>query len=127
MIISEATQLILQAAVLGNGGEVFVLEMGKPIKILDLAKKMIRLSGYTLEKDIKLQITGIRKGEKLSEELFSSDEKCSASSHQKINILKINTANNSKLPEEIDALIQMTQHSTDGEMKLKLTAIINTL
>ena len=127
MLISEASQLILQAAVLGNGGEVFLLEMGKPVKIIDLAKKMIRLSGYTLEKDIKLQITGIRKGEKLSEELFSSDEKFSASSHQKINILKINTANNSKLPEEIDALIQMTQHSTDGEMKLKLTAIINTL
>ena len=127
MLISEASQLILQAAVLGNGGEVFLLEMGKPVKIIDLAKKMIRLSGYTLEKDIKLQITGIRKGEKLSEELFSSDEKCSASSHQKINILKINTANNSKLPEEIDALIQMTQHSTREEMKLKLTTIINTI
>ena len=108
MLISEASQLILQAAVLGNGGEVFLLEMGKPVKIIDLAKKMIRLSGYTLEKDIKLQITGIRKGEKLSEELFSSDEECSASPHQKINILKINTTNNSKLPEEIDALIQMT-------------------
>ena len=88
---------------------------------------MIRLSGYTLEKDIKLQITGIRKGEKLSEELFSSDEKCSASSHQKINILKISTTNNSKLPEEIDALIQMTQTSTREEMKLKLTALIRTI
>ena len=88
---------------------------------------MIRLSGYTLEKDIKLQITGIRKGEKLSEELFSSNEKCSASSHQKINILKINTANSSKLPEEIDALIQMTQHSTGEEIKLKLTAMVNTI
>ena len=127
MLISEASQLILQAAVLGNGGEVFLLEMGKPVKIIDLAKKMIRLSGYTLEKDIKLQITGIRKGEKLSEELFSSNEKCSASSHQKINTLKINTTNSSKLPEEIDALIQMTQHSTGEEMKLKLTAMVNTI
>ena len=127
MLISEASQLILQAAVLGNGGEVFVLEMGKPVKIIDLAKKMIRLSGYTLEKDIKLQITGIRKGEKISEELFSSSEKCSASSHQKINILRTNTVNNSKLPEEIDALIQMTQHSTEEEMKLKLTTMINNI
>jgi len=127
MLISEASQLILQAAVLGNGGEVFVLEMGKPVKIIDLAKKMIRLSGYTLEKDIKLKITGIRKGEKLSEELFSSDEECSASPHQKINILKTNTTNNSKLPEEIDALIQMTQHSTREQMKLKLTSLINTI
>ena len=127
MLISEASQLILQAAVLGNGGEVFLLEMGKPVKIIDLAKKMIRLSGYTLEKDIKLQITGIRKGEKLSEELFSSDEECSASPHQKINILKIKTTNNSKLPEEIDALIQMTQYSTPEEMKLKLTSLISTL
>tara|TARA_Y100000590_G_C15416692_1_gene899739 strand:- start:168 stop:875 length:708 start_codon:yes stop_codon:yes gene_type:complete len=127
MLISEASQLILQAAVLGNGGEVFVLEMGKPVKIIDLAKKMIRLSGYTLEKDIKLQITGIRKGEKISEELFSSSEKCSASSHQKINILKTNKANNSKLPEEIDALIQMIQHSTEEELKLKLTTMINNI
>ena len=127
MLISEASQLILQAAVLGNGGEVFLLEMGKPVKIIDLAKKMIRLSGYTIEKDIKLQITGIRKGEKLSEELFSSDEECSASPHQKINILKMNTTNSSKLPEEIDALIQMTQYSTPEEMKLKLTSLISTL
>jgi FlaA1/EpsC-like NDP-sugar epimerase len=127
MLISEASQLILQAAVLGNGGEVFLLEMGKPVKIIDLAKKMIRLSGYTLEKDIKLQITGIRKGEKLSEELFSSDEKFSASSHQKINVLKANTTNNSKLPEEIDALIQMTQYSTPEEMKRKLTSLISTI
>ena len=125
MLISEASQLILQAAVLGNGGEVFLLEMGKPVKIIDLAKKMVRLSGYTLEKDIRLQITGIRKGEKLSEELFNSDEECSASSHQKINILKKVTTNNSKLPEEIDALIQMTQYSTPEEMKIKLTALIS--
>ena len=127
MLISEASQLILQAAVLGNGGEVFVLEMGKPVKIMDLAKKMISLSGYTIEKDIKLQITGIRKGEKLSEELFGHDEKCSASSHQKINILKTKTTNNSKFLEEIDTLIQMTQHSTQEEMKLKLTTLVSTM
>ena len=125
MLISEASQLILQAAVLGNGGEVFLLEMGKPVKVIDLARKMVRLSGYTLEKDIKLQITGIRKGEKLSEELFSSEEEISASSHQKINVVK-SKANSFKLPEEIDALIQMTKHSTAEEIKLKLAKLINT-
>lgn len=75
MTIPEAAQLILKAGSLGNGGELFVLDMGEPVKILDLAEQMIRLSGLEPEKDIKIVYTGIRKGEKLRERLFNGNEK----------------------------------------------------
>ena len=70
MTIPEAAQLVLEAGFIGEGGEVFVLDMGKPIKIMDLAKKLIELSGLTLGKDIDIKITGLRPGEKLFEEIL---------------------------------------------------------
>jgi len=75
MTIPEAVQLVLQASTLGKGGEIFILDMGKPVKISDLAKRMIRLSGYEPGKDIKIKYTGLKPGEKLKEELFEKDEK----------------------------------------------------
>jgi len=75
MTIPEAAQLILKAASLGKGGELFVLDMGKPVKIIDLAEKMIRLSGLEPDKDIKIIFTGIRRGEKINEKLFNRDER----------------------------------------------------
>lgn len=74
MTIPEATQLVLQAAAMGQGGEIYVLDMGEPAKILDLAKEMIRLSGYTPDEDIPIVFTGIRPGEKLYEELWYQDD-----------------------------------------------------
>ena len=87
MLISEAVQLILQAGALGSGREIFVLEMGKPVKIIDLANKMIELAGYNSDNEIKIKLIGIRPGEKLSEELIDHGEKILPTIHKKIKLL----------------------------------------
>jgi FlaA1/EpsC-like NDP-sugar epimerase len=84
MTISEACQLVLQAAIIGQGGEIFVLDMGEPVKIQELAKQVIRLSGLIPEKDIPIVYTGLRPGEKLFEELFHPDERLRTTTHPKI-------------------------------------------
>ncbi len=99
MTIPEAVQLVLQAAVLGGRGQVFMLDMGKPVKIVDLAKDLIRLSGYEVGKDIDIVFTGLRPGEKLFEELFVAGETYEKTQHQKILIL----GNASRIiPEDIE-------------------------
>lgn len=84
MSIPEACQLVLQAGSMGEGGEIFVLDMGEPVKIVDLAKEMIRLAGLVLDRDIKISFTGLRPGEKLYEELFSDKEAFEFTHHGKI-------------------------------------------
>lgn len=84
MTIPEAVQLVLQAATMGEGGEVFVLDMGEPIRILDLARDLIKLSGYEEGKDIDIEFTGLHKGEKVTEELFFAAERVDHSVHEKI-------------------------------------------
>ncbi|MCX7593500.1 MAG: polysaccharide biosynthesis protein [Fischerella sp.] len=88
MTIPEAVQLVLQAAVLGRTGEVLMLNMGKPVKIVDLAKELIRLSGYEVNKDIEIVFTGLRPGEKLFEELFIEGEEYEPTEHEKLLIVK---------------------------------------
>ena len=88
MTIPEASQLILQAAVLGTGGEIFVLEMGTSVKIVDMARDLIRLSGKEPDKDIKIEFTGLRQGEKLYEELITEGEDVVPTDHEKIMVLK---------------------------------------
>ena len=83
MTIPEASQLVLQAATMGAGGEIFVLEMGEPVKIVDLARDLVRLSGLP-EQAIEITFTGIRRGEKLYEELYFEDEQTLPTSHQKL-------------------------------------------
>ena len=87
MSIPEAAQLVLQAALMGEGGEVFVLDMGEPVRIVDLARDMIRLSGAS-ETDIKIEFTGLRPGEKLYEELLASDETTRPTHHPKVRIAR---------------------------------------
>ena len=89
MTIPEACQLVLEAGTMGKGGEVYVFDMDKPIKIYDLAKKMIQLSGLELNKDIEIKITGLRPGEKLFEELLNSNENTQPTYHNKIMIAKV--------------------------------------
>lgn len=91
MSIPEAAQLVLQAATMGNGGEVFVLDMGTPVKIVDLARDMIKLSGLQ-EQDIQIEFTGLRPGEKLYEELLADDENTLPTSHEKLRIAQARSA-----------------------------------
>ena len=88
MTIPEAVQLILQASSMGKGGEIFILDMGKPVKILDIAKSLIKIYGYEPDKDIKIVFTGIRPGEKLKEELWEDKENVKKSKHPKIFLVK---------------------------------------
>ena len=93
MLISEACLLVMQAQAMGSGGEVFVLDMGSPVKIIDLAKEMIRLSGFEPDKDIAIVFTGVRPGEKLFEEILTAEEGVVATKNHKIfkaNLLEIN-------------------------------------
>lgn len=88
MTIPEASKLVIQSGALANGGEIFILDMGQPVKIVDLAKKMIKLSGYT-EKDIQIEESGIRPGEKLYEELLVTKERADQQVHEKIFVGKV--------------------------------------
>ena len=88
MTIPEAVSLVLQAGAYAKGGEIFVLDMGEPVKILDLAKNLIRLSGYKVDEDIKIEFTGLRPGEKLYEELLMDEEGLQDTANKMIHIGK---------------------------------------
>ncbi len=105
MIIPEACQLVLEAGCYGNGGEIFVFDMGESVKIKDLATKMIKLSGLTLDRDIKIIYTGLRPGEKLYEELLANEEDTIPTHHQQIMIAKVKEYNFEVISEQIDLLI----------------------
>lgn len=104
MLTSEACLLVMQAGAMGQGGEVFVLDMGKPVKILDLAREMIRLSGFEPDKDIAIIFTGIRPGEKLFEEILTAQEGVAATQHQKIFIAKMADVHFSNINATLDDL-----------------------
>jgi len=112
MVVSEAVLLVLEAGALGQGGEVFVLNMGKPIKILDLAKEMIRLSGYEPDKDILIDFIDIRPGEKLFEEILDAEEGAESTQHQKIfRVKSSNKESDEILMEKINFLIETSNQS----------------
>ena len=118
MTIPEACQLVLEAGSMGKGGEIYIFDMGEPVKILDLAKKMIRLSG---RQDIKIEFTGLRHGEKLYEELLATKENTKPTSHDKIMIANVREYDFDDISDDIDALIQSSYYfdsmRTVGRMK----------
>jgi len=105
MTIPEACQLVLEAGTSGNGGEIFIFDMGESVKILDLAKKMIKLSGLTLDKDIKITFTGLRPGEKLYEELLANEENTLPTHHKQIMIAKVKEYDFDEINIKIKTLI----------------------
>ena len=104
MTIPEASQLVLQAGAMANGGEVFVLDMGEPIKIVDLACHLIELTGLVPHKDIKIEFTGLRPGEKLYEELLTAEEGSTATKHEKIFVTNLKKVDEEKLAESLNIL-----------------------
>jgi FlaA1/EpsC-like NDP-sugar epimerase len=118
MTIPEACQLVLEAGALGNGGEILMFDMGKPVKIADLAFNMIRLSGLEPQKDIKIIYTGLRQGEKLYEELLYDTEKGQKTHHPKISIAKVRY---NRLTDVLDALGHLSE-SLEMDDKMELVA-----
>ena len=109
MTIPEACCLVMEAGTLGNGGEIFVFDMGKPVKIIDLAMNMIRLAGYTPGKDIPIVFTGLRPGEKLYEELLNQKELTLPTSNNKIMIAKVREFEFEKVEQQVNELIETSR------------------
>lgn len=126
MTIPEACQLVLEAGTMGGGGEVFVFDMGESVKIMDLAKKIIRLSGLRYPEDIDIKITGLRPGEKIYEELLADGETTTQTHHEKIMIAKVCHAHDG-IEERINDLIKVEYISDQTERNLSIVTKIKSL
>ncbi len=124
MTIPEASQLILQAGAMGKGREIFILKMGKPVKIADMAKDLIKLSGLEPDKDIKIEYIGLRPGEKLYEELITKGEDIVPTEHGKIMVLKSASFDYKQLNADIDRLIETAQARNEKEIRKMLKKIV---
>ncbi len=124
MTIPEACQLVLEAGAMGQGGEIFIFDMGEPVKIDDLAKKMIQLSGLTLGRDIQIIYTGLRPGEKLFEELLATEENTLPTHHKKIMIAKVKEYNFENISEEIKELIGLFDTQNNEAIVRKMKQIV---
>jgi FlaA1/EpsC-like NDP-sugar epimerase len=124
MTIPEACSLVLEASAMGKGGEVFLFDMGAPVKIIDLAKKMIRLAGYTPGKEIQIHFSGLRPGEKLYEELLNNQEEVVPTHHKKILITKVAEYDFYKVNKSIDTLIDFALQNSDYDVVKQMKRII---
>ncbi|MDI7262014.1 MAG: nucleoside-diphosphate sugar epimerase/dehydratase, partial [Thermodesulfobacteriota bacterium] len=124
MTIPESAKLILQAGALGEGGEIFILDMGTPIKIVDMAKDLIRKSGFKPDVDIEIKFVGLRPGEKLHEELITEGEGIVRTPHEKIFVLKGNTCNFEWLDQRIEELVKLAHEQDGSGIKAKLKEIV---
>jgi FlaA1/EpsC-like NDP-sugar epimerase len=123
MTIPEACRLVLEAGAMGKGGEIFIFDMGKSVKIYDLAKKMIQLSGLVPGRDIDIVFTGLREGEKLYEELLNQKENTLRTHHQKIMIAKVQEY----AYLEIDKYVELFNDLVNDRNELKMVALMKEL
>ena len=126
MLIPEAAQLVLQAGAYAKGGEIFVLDMGKPVRIYDLAEKLIKLSGFEPNKDIEIKITGLRPGEKLYEELLMDEEGLQKTEHEKIFIGKLSEFDIEDIRVKINELLKVAEQCNQERLKIKLHEVVPT-
>lgn len=124
MTIPEAVQLVIQAGSMGNGGEVFILNMGEPVKIVDLAKDLIRLSGLEAGTDIEIKFTGMRPGEKIFEELLTAEEGAKATRHEKIYVAAPLDQDAQKLGTDIKAIERLARSGDNDGIRAKLKEMI---
>ncbi len=124
MTIPEACQLVLEAGTMGEGGEIFIFDMGEPVKIVDLAKKMIRLSGLKLDEDIQIKFTGLRPGEKLYEELLANEENTQKTHHPQIMIAKVRSYDYDSITTMICDLIGMYRTQNNMNIVAKMKQIV---
>jgi FlaA1/EpsC-like NDP-sugar epimerase len=123
MTIPEACQLVLEAGTMGEGGEIFVFDMGESVKIIDLARKMIQLSGLEVGKDIEIRVTGLRPGEKLYEELLAEEENTIPTHHPKILKAKVRQENENMILE-INSLVEMFESQQNERIVSKMKEIV---
>jgi FlaA1/EpsC-like NDP-sugar epimerase len=124
MTIPEACQLVLEAGSMGKGGEIYIFDMGKPVKIIDLARKMIKLAGFIPDKDIPIKIVGLRPGEKLYEELLNDTSKTIPTYHEKIMIAEEIQDEFENLHLEIEELIGMSTFFSNEDIVGKMKKIV---
>ena len=124
MTIPEAVQLVLEAGTMGTGGEIFIFDMGQPVKITDLALKMIKLAGLQPEKDIKIVYTGLRPGEKLYEELLNAGEHTMPTHHPKIKIAQVITYPYETVTAHIEELLELNKNQDDEAIVNKMKEIV---
>jgi FlaA1/EpsC-like NDP-sugar epimerase len=124
MTIPEASQLVLQAATMGKGGEIFILDMGEPVRIVDLAEDLIRLSGLRPGEDVEIQFSGVRPGEKLYEELSVADESADKTYHPKIFVGRIAGARSDELHAALARLEPATQELDAERMRELVRPIV---
>ncbi len=124
MTIPEACQLVLEAGAMGNGSEIFIFDMGKPVKIIDLAHNMIKLAGFVPNDEIKIEVVGLRPGEKLYEELLTDASTTLPTHHQKIMIAKVGSENYISLKDEILELIDLAAENKPDALVIKMKKIV---
>ena len=126
MTIPEAVSLVLQASAMAKGGEIFVLDMGEPVKIIDLARNLIKLSGFEPNVDIKIEVTGLRPGEKLYEEVLMDEEGLQKTSNNQIRIGRPIEIDEAEFKKELNILKRVADNDKDEMVDLIMNSLVPT-